>query len=414
MKVAVIGAGASGLAFAVEILKKAKIYGISVYVTLFEKNDRVGKKLLSTGNGKCNLTNLYVKPEDYFENADFVSCAIKNFDAESTLSFFSSIGLYTKSDSEGRVYPLSKQASGVLDSLRYAALNLGAEIICSNEINRIEKSRRGFILNGVHSFDKVVLAFGSKASVKDFKGYFLLKDLGIPLRNTYPSLTKLPCINSETNALKGLRANVKLSLTDDKRVIFSDSGELLFSQNALSGIVSMQLSAYASRYFSKSNGKLYVYADFVPEYSVKELFALLKETKKNCAENECENFLLGFMPKKIGALVVKKCGVKLSEKIKNIDNKTIYTIAELCKNYKFEISKITDFSNAQVTYGGAQTNAFDSGTMQCKKIKGLYCIGEALDVDGPCGGYNLQWAWASARLCANSIISEVKKNDKNK
>lgn len=414
MKVAIVGAGASGLACAVELLQKAKAYNKKVDVTLFEKNDRAGKKLLSTGNGKCNLTNLNANAEDYFESANFVSHAINRFSAESTLSFFSSIGLYTSTDSEGRVYPLSKQASSVLDSLRFALIRLGAKTLSSCEVKSIEKTAKGFLLNGEYSFDKVVLAFGGKASVKGFESYCLFKSLNIPIEKAYPSLTKLPCENAQVNALKGLRANVKLSLSDGKKIIFSDKGELLFSQNALSGIVSMQLSPYASRYFSKSNGKLFVYTDFVPDYSYDKLIILLKETRENCADTECENFLLGFMPKKIGAVILKECNIKLSEKIGSLDNRKLCKIAELCKKYPFEISKITDFSNAQVTYGGAKTDAFDSSTMQSKKIRGLYCIGEALNVDGPCGGYNLQWAWSSARLCANSIISEVIKHDKNK
>lgn len=413
VKVAIIGGGASGLACAVELLKGAKERNADIDLTIFEKNDRVGKKLLSTGNGKCNLTNINASENDYFEKANFVSQAIKTFPPKSNIVFFEALGMYTFCDREGRVYPLSRQAAGVLDCLRFAVSSLGCKVEQSCDVTEIKKHHGMFIINGKYKFDRVVIAVGSRASVKGFESYNLFRGLGIKVVIPLPSLTRLPVRNSEINALKGIRANVKLTLCDSKEKIFSETGELLFAQNSLSGIVSMQLSPYAVRCRKKGISNLSVYADFVVSYGFDELFEKLKAVRISCTENDCENFLSGFMPKKIGMMVLKSCAIKPNRKIGSLNNRELNLICSRCKKYKFILDEITDFSCAQVVCGGADTEGFSPDTMQSKAVSGLYCIGEALDVDALCGGFNLQWAWSSGRLCAKSIMSEVTGNDKN-
>lgn len=403
MKIAIIGGGASGLACAVELMKlKSNVSDLEVCV--FEKNERVGKKLLSTGNGRCNMTNLRACETDYFEAASFVTAAFSKFPPESNIAFFENLGLFAHSDEEGRVYPLSNQASGVLDVLRFACLRSGVEFRLSQKVESITKNGDKFIIDKKHKFDKVVICAGSKASLKDFNGYDLLRQLSHGITKTAPSLVKLTTTAGETKQLKGLRAAVELTLKIDTKTVTKEKGEILFSDKVLSGIASMQLSPYVSRHFMREKSLPVVYVDFVPGFGFDELVRAISLLQKNLGNEKCENLLLGFMPKKIGEVILKKLGISLAMAINKLDNKTIKQIASLCKAYPFEISGVMPFSDAQVVTGGAKLDEFDGKTLESKKVKGLYCCGEILNVDGPCGGYNLQWAWSSARLCANSIL----------
>ncbi|MGN0467199.1 MAG: NAD(P)/FAD-dependent oxidoreductase [Acutalibacteraceae bacterium] len=414
MKTAIIGGGASGLACAVSIMKKAKENGLNCDVTVFEKNSRVGKKLLSTGNGRCNLTNIDACADDYFDAKEFVMPAFEKFPPESTVDFFASLGIFTRTDSQGRVYPLSNQASGVLDAFRFACERFGVKIRCDSEVHNIKKTKKGFIINDNEEFDNIVIAVGSPSAVKGFNGYKLISSLGHKITAVSPSLVKLTTTQSETKQLKGIRAVCRLNLFIDGKPVHSEYGELLFSDFVLSGIAAMQLSSYVSRHFQNSKNNPVVYVDFVPDYDFSTLLNLLFEVCKNCKTTSAENLLSGFMPKKIGMVILKKSQISLSLPMNEISSKQLKTAASFCKKYPFEINGTKSFDDSQVTAGGADREMFDPKTLMSLKIPGLYCCGEILDVDGPCGGYNLQWAWSSARLCAESILTGENRNDKNK
>lgn len=403
MKVAIIGAGASGLACAIEAFDEAKKQNKSIDITLFEKNDRAGKKILATGNGRCNLTNLNCKKEFYNGSADVAERVFKKISPESNIEFFKRLGLYTKADSEGRVYPLSNQASSVLDALRFGVKNRGINLKADCEVKGIEYKNGLYLING-EKFHKVVIALGGKAGVKDFNGYGLLKGLGIPVTTVAPSLVRLTTEDKITKTLKGIRAAVKLTLKIEGRTAATEKGELLFSDNVLSGIAAMQLSSYISRHFTKSKSKVFIDVDFVPDFSYDELVSEFKFICNNCKNTESENILSAFMPKKIGMAILKKASVPTDKKAGGLTDTEIEKTVSFAKRYTFEISGTKDFSDAQVTSGGADLSAFDTETLECKKYKGLYCCGEILDVDGLCGGYNLQWAWSSGRLVGRSLV----------
>lgn len=402
MKVAIIGAGASGLVCAIEAYDEAKKLKKDIDITVFEKNDRIGKKILATGNGRCNITNLCCKEEFYNGCTEAAMSVFQKYSPESNIQFFRRIGLYTRADSEGRVYPLSNQASSVLDALRLGVRNRNIKIRTDSVVNSIEHKGGFYVVCG-EKFERVVLAAGGKACVKDFNGYSILKSLGIPVTGTAPSLVRLTTDDKITKSLKGIRAAVKLTLKIDGRIKAAEKGELLFSDNVLSGIAAMQLSAHISRHFLKSSTRPFVDVDFVPDFSYDELVKELKYICKNCRETESENILSAFMPKKIGMAILKKAAVPYEKKAGALTETEIEKLASFSKRYTFEISGTKDYADAQVTSGGADFTAFSKETLESKKHKGFYCCGEILDIDGLCGGYNLQWAWSSGRLAGKSI-----------
>ena len=398
MKIAIIGGGASGLACAVECGRKAESENKKVSITVYESSDRVGKKLLVTGNGRCNMMNENEMP--YFGDGEFTRFALEKYNLESNLSFFASMGLYTRSDSEGRVYPLGNQASGVLDALRFECERLGVRFICSNPVTDIKKKGSTFDICG-EKYDKAVLACGGKAGVKGYQSYDLLKKSGHSLIAPLPALTKINVRDTKyVKQLKGIRHKGDLTLYIDGRRTASESGEVQFTDYGLSGICIMQLSSYITREKSKDVSIVF---DTVPDFSYGELEAALEKIREK-GSLVCENLLTGFMPKKLGGIILKMCGIPLGDKVSALSDKQLKKLVSTAKKLTFEAEGVRGFEDAQVTAGGADTREFSSKTMESKKLKGLYCVGEMLNIDGFCGGYNLMWAWSSGRLCGDSLM----------
>ncbi len=402
MQIAVIGGGASGLACAISAARKANDSGKTCQITVFEAKDRVGKKILATGNGRCNMLNTDKTPF-YFSVNKFHLYALEKFNCESNIDFFRSMGLYVRTDEEGRVYPLSNQATSVLDALRLECDRLGIRFLTGYEVNAISKKDKFFIVNDELYFDKVVLACGGMASVKNFNGYDLLYQLGHKITKVSPSLSKLNvCDTKYVKQLQGIRHKVKLALNVDGKYITEETGELLFAKYGLSGIAVMQLSAFITR-LNKSE-KAVVTADFVPTFSFNGLVEALNGVINHDKDMKAENLLLGFMPKKLGETVIKSLGIDVNEKVGDLSEKYLKDIANRAKKFSFPIESVRSFEDAQITAGGADTNYFSGKTMESLLHKGLYAVGEVLDVDGLCGGYNLMWAWSSGRLCGEALI----------
>ncbi len=403
MKVAIIGGGASGLCCAIAAAQKSK--GSNAEIVMYESKDRVGKKILATGNGRCNMFNAFASADDY-SSPSFVRDILMRYGAESTRLFFQSFGLYTRQDEEGRAYPLSNQASSVLDVLRLECEHLNIKTLCNSEITSIKKQGKGFLLSDGEIYDKVVLACGGKAVAKNFGGYELLKSMGHTVTKLMPALTKLTVTdNTYTKQLKGIRHKAELRLYIDSKKTAEEKGELLFADYGLSGIAVMQLSSLVARHFRNSRTFPIVECDFVPDMSFNELWESLERICRYNQELKTENLLTGFMPKKLGEAVVKSVGVPINKTVGELTEKAIKGIASASKSFKFEISALRPFDDAQVTSGGADLRDFDSRTLESKKVKNLYCCGELLDIDGPCGGYNLLWAFASGRAVGESLIN---------
>ena len=346
-------------------------------VTIAESNSRVGKKLLMTGNGRCNLSHLDIKPEDYNGDTEIVKSVLERFGQTGAFGLFMSMGVLLNSDSSGRVYPYSNSANTVLDALREELDSLGVKIFCDTKITAIE---RGFTAHGGIDIlaDRVILTTGGKAQ-SGSDGYALAKSLGHSVTELSPSLCGITA--DGTLPFKGIRAHAAVTLCDSgKNAVRKEIGEIQFTEWGLSGICVFDIAGYAKK------GDI-VIVDLLPDYSEDEAKLLLSalDTKRGAA-----SLLGGIMNKRLTKLV--KCDGDFDE------------LAHSAKNIEFTVKGTRSFSDAQVTKGGIPLDEVGAD-MQSKKCPGLYFAGEILDVDGGCGGYNLHWAWASG-VCAGENAAE--------
>ncbi|MBQ5970158.1 MAG: aminoacetone oxidase family FAD-binding enzyme [Clostridia bacterium] len=399
-RAAIIGGGAAGLCCAVALARGG------FAVTLFEQNDRVGKKLLSTGNGRCNLTNLNAAPGCY-TSPDFAAPALTRYPPEKVLSFFESLSLFTHADAEGRVYPLSNQASSVLDALRLECTRLGVRIKTGVTVTDVSPAGDGWRVEG-ERFDFAVLACGGKAAVKSCNGLDLLRSIGIPVTTTAPGLVKLTTSDPAAKQLKGVRAAVRLTLRDKNTALMAEEGELLFGDGVLSGIAAMNLSSAVNREMMHGRKTFSVVADFVPSMAKDVLRARLDAIVNSAQRETAEHLLSGFLPRAIGLVLLKKAGVAANRATASLTVRELDVLTNLCKGCVFPVTGTRSYPDAQVMLGGADCTAFDNETMEANRRRHFFCIGEVLDVDAPCGGFNLQWAFASALLCADAIVKEVR------
>lgn len=381
-KVAVLGGGASGIMAAIT----AAEYGAEVI--LAEKNHRVGKKLLMTGNGRCNFTNINLKAEDY--NSAFVSDALAVFPPNQTIAFFKEIGLISREEDEGRIYPASGQASAVLEVLLLELERKKVSVVCDFDVSRISKTDTGFEViskDGKKVYaDKIIASFGGKAAPKtgsDGSGYRILERFGHSITPLDGALVQLKTDRS----IKGVRAKAAVMLRN-----ITEKGEVQFTEYGLSGIPIFNISRYAK------NGDTVV-LDLMPDYSETELFEYLKARKAQ----KLETYLVGIINKQLGQMLLKECEVgKLSRMSSELKDFEIDKIAKTIKNWHFTVTGKMPWENAQVTEGGIKFSEVNSKTMESKLVKGCYITGEMLDVDAPCGGFNLQWAWSSGYLAGKS------------
>ena len=398
-RAAIIGGGAAGLCCA-DALSKG-----GLAVTVFEQNDRVGKKLLSTGNGRCNLTNLNAGPAAY-SAPDFVAPALTRYPPKQVLAFFESLSLFAHADEAGRVYPLSNQAASVLDALRLDAARAGVEVRTGVTVTDLRKKDGAWYVNG-ERFDFAVLACGGKAAVKAYNAFDLLRGPGIPVTETAPGLVKLTTSDPAAKQLKGIRAPVRLTLFSGDAELAAAAGELLFGDGVLSGIAAMDLSSFVNREKLRGENALSVMADFVPSMTNDALRGRLSEIVNSGQRETAEHLLSGFLPKAIGLVLLKKAGIAANRATSTLTTPELDALTALCKGCVFPVTGTRSYPDAQIMLGGADCAAFDPETLESKTNRRFYCIGEVLDVDAPCGGFNLQWAFASALLCADAIRKEV-------
>lgn len=412
--IAVIGAGASGLAASIECMRTFKKHGINAKVMLFEALPRCGKKILATGNGRCNLTNKFAESTPYGGDKDFAKAVISQFTPEDTIDFFNSIGLLCRTEDEGRVYPMSGQAASVLDALRFENERLGCEIITDTKITSIKKKGKKFLLNDEFCAGAVILATGGKAAPKqgsDGSGYPLAQSLGHTVTKVYPALVPLTAKGDFFRSLKGIRAEGNITMTPDGRKLGQEKGEIQFTDFGISGIAVMQLSSTACALTAKGK-KPFIHIDFVPEMSEKELFSFLWETAKK--NSTAENLLSGIVPKRLGQVIMKMSTQKpLTCSSKELTKAEISKAVQNLKDFAVEITGTRGFDSAQVCTGGIKCSEFDSKTMMSLITENFFAAGEVLDVDGICGGFNLQWAWASGIIAGKSTAERIIKNDKN-
>ena len=406
MKLAIIGGGAAGMTAAIEAARTNS----DIEIIILEKLDRVGKKILATGNGRCNYSNINAGVNNYYgRDRSFVSYALNEFTVNDTVNFFNNIGVFPKEEKMGRLYPFSEQASAVSDALRNELARLNVEIISGFCVNDIKRNKKFFKLEAkdgrVVIAERVIVAGGGCASPSlgsDGSCFKLLEKMGHSVTSLAPALVQLKTDPKEVKSLQGIKITGNVSLIHRDNIIGEEYGEVLFTDYGISGPPIFQLSAKAA---FKNNLK--VSLDFMPEYSPKQVYDVLESRKDSLSHLTMESYFTGLLNKRIGNLIARRAGIeKLSYKVCDLTNSLLWSMASLIKEYVLEITGTKGFQNAQVTAGGVLTEDFDSGTMESKIVKGLYACGEVLDIYGDCGGYNLQWAWSSGRLAGRSAAAK--------
>lgn len=407
-KIAIIGGGASGLSCAIELLHTVKNKE-DVKVTIFEKLPRIGKKLLVTGNGRCNLTNVNAVNSGFRGDAEFSTYALNKYTPESNIEFFNELGLYTRTEEEGRVYPLSNQATSVLDALRFECARLGVEVVCDYQAVHLKQVFNGvmnkLVINNRDRFDYVVVAAGGKAAKvhgTDGDSYELLKMMGHRIISPAPALVSLNC-EDFTKALKGVRSICKMDLVIDGKKTLENYGEVQFTDYGLSGIPIMQLSRFVS--VSPSNN-ICIHLDTTPDFTMDEVRKYLY-SRRAVNTGLCENMLGGIMNKQLCISFMKEVGITPNGRVNELTDNQLDALAQIIKCWKIKIKTARGFDFAQVTAGGADCRDFNPETMESKLVDKLFCTGEALNIDGDCGGYNLQWAWSSGRMAGHTIAERL-------
>ena len=393
----IIGGGFSGLTMANMLLDS----GYNDFCVL-ERLDRVGKKILVTGNGRCNLTNARLSQKNYHgQDPAFCAYAIERFDNFALENFFSEKGLLLTKEGD-KYFPLSKVANCVLDALR---MRLEGYLMTDSKVISVTARDGGFLIktaSGQTYFSKkVVFACGGAAGQNlgtDGEAFSLIKAFGHTVTDLYPSLTQFKC-SAVGKGLKGIKQNAKVGLYDDKTLICTETGDFLFGENQISGNTVFALS---SRYWGLK--KPLVKVDFAPEVDAQTLYAALKNKIKNYPALSCCDALTGFVHGRLATHFASIVGVtKL--RVDGLNGEDINALIRLVKEYELPVDGVFDFKSAQVTHGGVTVGEVDNKTFESKLVKGLYIVGEALDIDGDCGGYNLQWAFSSAACAAEGIIN---------
>lgn len=397
MKVLIIGGGASGMMAALSAAEDTENT-----VTLLERQGRVGKKLLATGNGRCNLTNRKIQLTSYHgAQPEFARHALESFYVGRTLAFFESLGLLSVTEDSGKVYPLSDQASSVLDVLRFALTARGVNVITGCDVTEIKHKARGYealSATGEKYFgDRLIIACGGAAGKKlggSKSGYHLLSMLGHSCTPLLPSLTQIRTDPTYVKALKGVRADAHVMLCKDGQAVQESFGEVQFTEFGLSGPEAFSLSRAAS--FGGAGQTLVL--DFFREYSQSVLFDMLQEKRQLLPELGAEDLFAGMLQSRLGRMIVKRTGIPLSATLRELSDEALLSCVKLTKAFTLEVLGVMGFESAQVTAGGVPTAEFDQWTLESRLAPGVFACGEVLDIDGDCGGFNLQWAWSSGYL----------------
>lgn len=401
----IIGGGASGLSTAIMIKKRCPDLNIAI----FEQLDRVGKKISVTGNGRCNITNRNIKDQNYYSAQKTLAMQIlSDFSPFNTKDFFAELGVEMCFEGN-KAFPRSFQASSVVDALRFSAANIGIQIFTSSKVLNINTQDNYFSLmvensdSGANTAKTrtVVIATGGLAGGSKLgsngDGYKFLKNFGHNIIPQSPVIVQVKTENNITKSLKGIKVNAGVTVERNNKLIANDYGEVLFCDYGLSGPPILQLSRYCKQ-------NTIINLDMFSDIKSNELAELISNRRKIFTGIPLTEFFAGLLHKRIGQAVLKSCNIYIADDCSTLKNDDCQKIARALKKFSFKVTGNTGFVNAQATSGGADLKDFNKKLMSLKQ-KGLFAVGEVLDVDGDCGGYNLQWAWSSANTVANSIIS---------
>lgn len=396
-KVIVVGGGAAGMTAGIVAVRNG------AEVVILEQMNRVGKKILATGNGRCNLTNENIDISRYHgKDPRFAINALKQFDMEQTVQFFEYMGISCKSEDGGKVYPWSDQASSVLDVLRYEIERLGIEERIEAGVKSIHPGKKGFkvvLRNGEElKGDRVVIAAGGKAAPNlgsNGSGYGLVIPLGHKLVDPFPALVQLKLSGTFLKALKGVKFIGTAAVGIDNKELRREMGEVLFTDYGISGPPIFQLSRKAGEQL-KAGRNPWIEVDMFPGHSREELSDMLRIKLEYQPQKPLDFSFVGLINKRLIPIILKEAGIEdIKKQCQSIKANEFENLIKILKSWRFEVTGTNSWSDAQVTAGGIDVNDIDPGTMESKLIPGLYFAGEIIDIDGDCGGFNLQWAWAS-------------------
>lgn len=407
--IAVVGGGASGLMAAA---KAASVPGLRVI--LLEGNPKPGKKLLATGNGRCNLSNLNITAEHYHGDSGLIGKQLAEFGFDKIKAEFENMGMELSLDPEGRAYPMSNQAASVLKLLMDLCRERGVDCLTDFTVFSAIATEKGFQVKSVNGREllakRLILATGSMASPKHGKttkqglsdGYQVAHQLGHSVKPLYPALTRLMVGEKWLKPLGGMRAKVEASLIADGQTIKRERGELIFGDKSVSGICIFNLSVYAGEFFcfgtveNKPCKKLELVLDLCPELSGDELELCLERLKLNRPAMLSGDILMGLMNNKLGLETVRSMGVDTMAPLSSLSTEKLKKLAARVKGLKLSLLGTGGFEDSQISAGGIPLSEVELNTMESTCCPGLYLIGEMLNIHGDCGGYNLHWAWLTA------------------
>ena len=402
MRIGIIGGGASGMAAALAAAENPH-----AEVILLERQARVGRKLQATGNGRCNLTNLHTLEGGYHgDEADFAKFALEHFDVHATLDWFRSLGLYTVTEESGRVYPYSDQANSVVDVLRFALEKPNITQKMGFEVEKVKKSDHVFHIESKEETvdcDRLIVACGGIAGSKlggTMSGYKLLRSFGHHCTKLRPTLVQIKTGWPGIVALKGVRANCRASVYHDDLLFAESTGELQFTDQGLSGPVMYEIS----RDVCQEKGSWCCRLDFLPDLPQEAIEGELIRRKSTSLPTS--ELLTGILHNRLGRVITQEVGIAPQRPVSELSDYELREVARQVKCFDVSLTEPLGMDAAQVTAGGILTKEFNDTTMESRKVPGLYACGEVLDIDGDCGGYNLQWAWSSGRLAGTQAGKE--------
>ena len=402
MVIGIIGGGASGMAAALAAAESPQNQ-----VLLLERQQRVGRKLQATGNGRCNLTNLHALEGGYHgEDREFSRYALERFSPAETLKWFEHLGLVTVAEPSGRVYPFSDQANSVVDILRFALDKPNIRLETGAEVQKVKREEGGFRLEttqGAFFCQRLIVACGGLAGTKlggSMSGYKLLRSFGHRCTRLRPTLVQIKTDWPGITALKGVRAQCKAEITCDGAFWSGSVGEIQFTEWGLSGPVMFEIS----RDVCQKKGNWVCTLDLLPQLQVDAVVSLLEARRET--QLPAGELFTGILHNRLGRVLTQECGIAANRRISELSSEELTLAAKTAKSFQVHLTEALGMDSAQVTAGGIATQEFDNTTLESRLVPGLYACGEVLDVDGDCGGYNLQWAWSSGRLAGQSAGEE--------
>ncbi len=397
--IAIIGAGASGLVAAIVAARRG------VKVQVYEKNNKIGKKILATGNGRCNVTNQNIKTSNYHgKNPSFVNSSLNRFNTSTCKEFFSELGVELVEGQRGRLYPRSLQSSSIVELLVYECKRLGVEFFLNTKVDKITKKGNKFCLHveekSLH-VNRVLVATGGLAMPtlgSCDSGYEFAKSFGHTIVPTHPSLVQLVC-TEDLKPISGVKVEGSIEVYEDGQSKTFANGDILFTNYGISGSAVLDISRVVSHSLLFKRA-LHVKIDLLPEFSKEQLKNLLKKRLKHSNGKSVALWLDGFINSKLARFIEKSLHVKCAD---NLNNKEFTKLVYALKNLTLHVEDTKGFKSAEVTAGGVSTDEIDFQTMESKLQRGLFFSGEVVDIDADCGGYNLHWAWASGMSAGNNI-----------